>query len=71
MTIKWRDLLCLAAPAVRRGGRRTFTLGSARAHEYEIGKLIVEHPWVRAPLDGDNKAYFYAFIHNSGEAGDG
>jgi hypothetical protein len=72
MTIKWRDLL-LSGGALLCGAAAGGLLpsGSARAHEYEIGKLIVEHPWVRAPLDGDNKAYFYAFIHNSGEAGDG
>jgi copper(I)-binding protein len=42
----------------------------AKAHEYEIGKLIVEHPWLRAPADGDNKGYFYAFIHNLSDAPD-
>ena len=71
MTIKWRDLL-LSGGALLCGAAAGGLLpsGSARAHEYEIGKLIVEHPWVRAPLDGDSKAYFYAFIHNTGEAGD-
>ncbi len=69
--IKRRDLLlsggallCGAAA----GGLIPFS--SAGAHEYEIGKLIVEHPWVRAPADGDNKAYLYAFIHNQGETAD-
>ena len=41
----------------------------ADAHEYDIGKLKVEHPWLRAPKDDNaKKAYFYAFIHNSGGA---
>ena len=67
--IKRRDLLlwsgatfCGAATA---GLLRS---GSAKAHEYELGKLTVEHPWLRAPADGDNKAYFYGFFHNSGTA---
>ena len=71
MTIKRRDLL-LSGGALLCGAAAGGLLpsGAASAHEYELGKLIVEHPWVRAPLDGDNKAYFYAFIHNVGEAGD-
>jgi hypothetical protein len=32
--------------------------GNADAHEYEIRKLMVEHPWVRAPADGNAKSYF-------------
>ena len=69
--IKRRDLL-LSGGALLCGAAAGGFLssGSAEAHEYEIGKLIVEHPWVRAPLDGDNKAYFYAFIHNGGDAAD-
>lgn len=47
-----------------------FAFGAAEAHEYEIGKLVVEHPWVRAPADGDNKAYLYGFIHNLGDGAD-
>lgn len=42
--------------------------GSAQAHEYDLGKLKIEHPWLRAPKDGETTAYFYAFIHNSGDA---
>ncbi len=69
--IKRRDLLlsggallCGAATGALVG------IGPAKAHEYELGKLVVEHPWVRAPADGDTKAYFYAFIHNNGDAAD-
>ncbi len=43
---------------------------AAHAHEYEVGKLKVEHPWLRAPADGDNKGQFYAFFHNHGDAAD-
>ena len=28
---------------------KLFSIGAASAHEYELGKLIVEHPWIRAP----------------------
>ncbi len=71
MTIKRRDLLLSGGALlceVTLGG--LFGSGAADAHEYEIGKLIVEHPWVRAPADGDAKSYFYAFIHNNGDAAD-
>jgi periplasmic copper chaperone A len=71
MMIKRRDLLakggCLLAGA-------TFGIfaprGSARAHEYDVGKLKIEHPWLRAPADGDNKSTFYAFLHNNGDTPD-
>ncbi len=71
MMIKRRDLL-LSGGAMLCGAAATSLMGSssADAHEYELGKLVVEHPWVRAPADGDNKAYFYAFIHNNGDAPD-
>jgi periplasmic copper chaperone A len=67
--IKRRDLL-LCGGATLYGAVTAGLLcwGSAKAHEYEIGKLIVEHPWLRAPTDGDNKAYFYGFFHNQGNA---
>ncbi|MFO1125635.1 MAG: copper chaperone PCu(A)C [Methylocystis sp.] len=44
--------------------------GPAAAHEYDVGKLTVEHPWLRAPIDGDNKAQFYAILHNKGATPD-
>jgi periplasmic copper chaperone A len=72
MIIKRRDLLSsggafLLSAAV---AGALLPLRPAKAHEYEIGKLVVEHPWVRAPADGDSKAYFYAFIHNLGDSPD-
>jgi len=69
--IKRRDLL-LSGGALLCGAAAAGLVGvlPAKAHEYELGKLIVEHPWVRAPADGDSKAYFYAFIHNNGDAAD-
>ena len=45
-------------------------VGVGVAHEYEVGKLKVEHPWLRAPQDGENKAQFYAVIENNGDAPD-
>ena len=44
--------------------------GSAAAHEYDVGDLKVEHHWLRAPVDGDNKAHFYAMLHNNGATAD-
>jgi copper(I)-binding protein len=71
MTIKRRDLLkgggALAAGAAL--GVVGFTK-SAGAHEYEVGKLVVEHPWLRAPADGQTNASFYAFLHNHGDTPD-
>jgi periplasmic copper chaperone A len=65
--MKRRDLL-RSAGALLAGlmTGRLFSAGAASAHEYEIGKLIVEHPWIRAPKPGESKAYLYAFIHNEG-----
>ena len=67
--IKRRDLfargLVLASAAAM-----TMLVGVGVAHEYEVGKLKVEHPWLRAPQDGDNKAQFYAVIENNGDAAD-
>jgi hypothetical protein len=42
----------------------------AAAHEYEIGKIKVEHPWLRAPLDGETKAQFFMFVYNNGDQPD-
>ncbi|MBU3886899.1 copper chaperone PCu(A)C [Methylosinus sporium] len=69
MMIKRRDLL--AAGGALLGGAAlgvSTPMRSAQAHEYELGKLTIEHPWVRAPKDGETTAYFYAFIHNKGGA---
>lgn len=66
MPITRRDLLVVGGAAAG----ATLLFGSADAHEYEIGKLVVEHPWLRAPADGETKAYFYGFIHNVGAVGD-
>ena len=69
--MKRRDLL-QSAGAVLAGlvTGKLFSIGAASAHEYELGKLVVEHPWIRAPKEGENKAYLYSFIHNLGDAPD-
>jgi periplasmic copper chaperone A len=66
MSITRRDLLVLGGAAAG----ATLLIGEAGAHEYEVGKLVVEHPWLRAPADGETKAYLYGFIHNLGASGD-
>jgi copper(I)-binding protein len=40
------------------------------AHEYEVGKIKIEHPWLRAPKDGDNTAQFFAVLENKGDTPD-
>lgn len=70
MIIKRRDLLAAGLVA---GGAALCALIPAtatRAHEYDLGKLTIEHPWVRAPKDGEKTVYFYAFIHNKGDVAD-
>jgi len=66
MSITRRDLMVVGGAAVG----AALLLTKADAHEYELGKLIVEHPWIRAPKDGETKAYLYAFIHNEGTTPD-
>ena len=67
--IKRRDLLARGA-LLATAAAMTMLVGVGVAHEYEVGKLKVEHPWLRAPQDGDNKAQFYAVIENNGDAPD-
>ncbi len=31
---------------------------------------MVEHPWLRAPKDGEKNAQFFTFLHNKGDAPD-
>jgi copper(I)-binding protein len=66
-----RDLLA-AAGSVLGGAAIGLFLPkrAAQAHEYDVGKLKIEHPWVRAPKDGETTAYFYAFLHNNGDKAD-
>lgn len=71
MGIKRRDLLLSGGSLL--AGASFGVLAQpklASAHEYDVGKLKVEHPWLRAPQDGDNKAQFYAFLHNNGDTPD-
>lgn len=42
----------------------------APAHEYEVGKLKVLHPWMRVPMKGEKSAALYMVIENDGEQAD-
>jgi periplasmic copper chaperone A len=71
MMIKRRDLLATGGSLLAGAFLGVFAPArSARAHEYDVGKLKVEHPWLRAPADGEKNASFYAFIHNNGDTPD-
>ncbi|MBU3886871.1 copper chaperone PCu(A)C [Methylosinus sporium] len=45
-------------------------LGVASAHEYRKGGLEVEHPWLRAPRDGESEADLFMAVYNRGDAAD-
>ena len=65
--LKRRDFLLTGGTLLTGAALGIFAMrGSAAAHEYDVGKLKVEHPWLRAPADGDDKAQFYAMLHNNG-----
>jgi copper(I)-binding protein len=71
MMIRRRDLLTAGGSLI--GGAALGLLSPhnfAHAHEYDVGKLKVEHPWLRAPKDGETTAYFYGFFHNNGDTPD-
>ncbi len=42
--------------------------GPIAAHEYEVGKITVEHPWLRAPNDGETSTPLFMIIENKGDA---
>lgn len=71
MVMRRRDVLASGGALLAGATFGVFSPRStAQAHEYDVGKLKVEHPWLRAPADGDTKSSFYAFIHNSGDTPD-
>jgi copper(I)-binding protein len=45
-------------------------LQAASAHEYEVGKLKIEHPWLRTPKEGEANAPLFMHIENKGDAPD-
>ncbi|TDX65069.1 hypothetical protein EDE12_10340 [Methylosinus sp. sav-2] len=45
-------------------------LSRASAHEYEKGGIKVEHPWLRAPRDGESDANLFMVVYNRGDAAD-
>lgn len=70
MSINRRHVLLLGGVFLAGALSIGFQMGAASAHEYELGKLKIEHPWLRAPKDGETKAQLYMFIHNNGDAPD-
>lgn len=70
MVIRRRDLLAAGGSLFAGAALGVFTAKSALAHEYDVGKLKVEHPWLRSPADGEKNGSFYAFLHNNGDAPD-
>ncbi len=71
MLIKRRDLLLSGGAIVGGAALGLFVArDQAKAHEYDVGQLKVEHPWLRAPAEGQTKAQFFAFIHNNGDTAD-
>jgi copper(I)-binding protein len=42
----------------------------ASAHEYEVGKLKIEHPWLRTPKEGENTAPLFMHVENKGDTPD-
>jgi periplasmic copper chaperone A len=45
-------------------------LSSALPQEFAIGGLRVEHPWLRIPDEGENRASLFMLIHNNGDKPD-
>lgn len=69
--IKRRALLKTICVLVAGASAALLAMNAASfAHEYEVGKIKVQHPWLRAPKDGENNAQFYAVIENNGDAPD-
>lgn len=59
----WTAGAFLASMAARRGV-------GASAHEYKLGKLEIEHPWLRAPRDGEKSARLFMVISNKSDQPD-
>lgn len=71
MSINRRELLAAGGSLLGGAVLGLLTLrGPAVAHEYEIGKLKVEHPWLRYPKEGETTAPLYMLIHNTGDTAD-
>jgi copper(I)-binding protein len=71
MSIKKRNglLACSLLIAAGAVGQNSFA-APALAHEYEVGKLKVEHPWLRTPNEGETTAPLFMHIENNGDAPD-
>lgn len=42
----------------------------AVAHEYRVGRLRIEHPWVRSPGEGRGAADLFLVVYNEGDSPD-
>jgi periplasmic copper chaperone A len=62
---KYRPLVCSAALL-----GCLFIATTTSAHEYEIGKIRIEHPWLRTPKDGETSTRLYMHIENKGDVPD-
>jgi len=43
---------------------------AAAAHDYQLGRLKIDHPWVRPTLPGQGAGGAYLSVHNTGTAPD-
>lgn len=66
MSIDRRRILLLSGGAALAASG----FGLAREHEYEKGGIKVEHPWLRAPREGESDANFFMVVYNRADAPD-
>jgi copper(I)-binding protein len=46
------------------------SIGSANAHNYKLGNLFIDHPWMRATPQGATVGAGYLLIRNRGKSSD-
>jgi copper(I)-binding protein len=66
MTID-RRRLCSRAPAAFAACVLGWPVSGASAHEYGVGKIKIEHPWLRAPRDGETSAQLFMLVANAAD----
>jgi copper(I)-binding protein len=60
----------LTAGAAVAAGLAGWPPSAAQAREYAVGKIKIEHPWLRAPLEGETRAQLYMLVSNAGDRPD-